>query len=272
MTSFSGSPTEVLISTIKNHGLIVTLTKREVAGRYRGSFFGLMWSFLSPLLMLAVYTFVFGEVFKARWHSESSDPGQFALMLFAGLIVFNLFSEVIMRSPGVILTNVSYVKKVVFPLEILPLTIIWSSVFHALVSIFVWLIAYMLYFGVPQLTVILAPVVLLPLIILISGFSWMLAALGVYIRDVSQLVGFLTTAMMFLSPIFFPITSLPESYRSIVFYNPLTIPIEQLRNVLFLGELPDWQVLAFYTFVACLVALVGFFFFQKTRKGFADVL
>lgn len=272
MESFNSTPVEMLSSGLRNRSLLITLTKREVIGRYKGSFFGLMWSFITPLLMLAVYTFVFGEVFNARWHTTSESPGQFALMLFAGLIIFNLFSEVVNRSPGLILSHVSYVKKVVFPLEILPLTIVCSSLFHSVISMLVWILAYVALFDLPHLTVLILPVVLVPLVVLVLGLAWLLAALGVYIRDIGQLIGLLTTAMMFLSPIFFPITSLPEQYQGLVYFNPLTIPIEELRAILFLGELPNWSNMGIYSIVAFTTAYLGFYFFQKTRKGFADVL
>lgn len=272
MDSFNSSPIEMLASSIRNRSLLKTMTKREVVGRYKGSFFGLMWSFITPLLMLAVYTFVFGEVFNARWHTQSESSGQFALMLFAGLIIFNLFSEVVNRAPSLILVNVSYVKKVVFPLEILPVTVVCSSLFHGIVSISVWLCAYIALFGTPHLTILFIPIVLIPLVILVLGLAWFLAGLGVFIRDIGQMVGLLTTAMMFLSPIFFPITSLPEQYRDLVYFNPLTLPIEELRLILFLGEFPNWDRIGGYSIIAIITASSGFYFFQKTRKGFADVL
>ncbi|MCG9555988.1 ABC transporter permease [Vibrio pomeroyi] len=272
MERFNSSPFEMLSSCIRNHSLLKTMTKREVVGRYKGSFFGLMWSFITPLLMLAVYTFVFGEVFNARWHTQSESSGQFALMLFAGLIIFNLFSEVVNRAPSLIIVNVSYVKKVVFPLEILPLTVVYSALFHCLVSIAVWLCAYIALFGTPHITILLLPIILAPLVILTLGLAWLLAGLGVFIRDIGQMVGLLTTAMMFLSPIFFPITSLPEQYRDFVYFNPLTLPIEELRLILFWGEMPNWDRIGGYSAIALLIASTGFYFFQKTRKGFADVL
>ena len=272
MQKFGVSPIEMISSIKQHHGLLFTLTKREVIGRYRGSFMGIFWSFLTPLLMLSVYTFVFGEVFNARWHRESDSQGQFALMLFAGLILFNVFAECVNRMPSIIIANVNYVKKVVFPLELLPLTVVCSSLFHCFVSLVVWIAAYIIMFGVPHITVLLMPLIVMPLVLMIIGISWLLSALGVFVRDVGQLVGLLTTAMMFLSPIFFPISALPTAYQKIVHLNPLTLPIEQLREVLFFGELPDWYMLGWYTLAAIFTAFIGFAFFQKTRKGFADVL
>ena len=202
MRKFSISPTEMGASFWRNRQLIVTLIQREVLGRYQGSMMGVLWSFITPLLMLTVYTFVFSVVFKARWSVESSSVAEFGMVLFAGLIMFNIFAECIGRAPVLILANVNYVKKVVFPLEILAWVSVGSALFHALISIFVWLVAYLILFGVPHLTVLLLPLVMLPLILLIMGLSWGLASIGVYLRDVTQFVGVLTTVAMFLSPIF----------------------------------------------------------------------
>ncbi|HQV89715.1 MAG: ABC transporter permease [Nitrosomonas sp.] len=262
-----------LLSTLKSHrNLIYNLIKREVIGRYRGSVMGLFWSFFNPVLMLVVYTFVFSVVFKARWAGGTDSRSEFALVLFAGLMVYNLFSECINRSPGLVLGNMNYVKKVVFPLEILPVVAIGSATFHLLISLFVWLIFYLLLFGIPQISVLLLPIVLMPFFLLILGFSWFLASLGVYLRDVSQIVGVLTTALMFLSPIFYPMTALPEEYHIFLQFNPLTFIIEQARDVMIWGRGMNWIAWVAYWVFAALVAWLGFAWFQKTRAGFANVL
>ena len=222
--------------------------------------------------MLAVYTFVFSVVFQARWGGGSGSKTEFALVLFAGLLVFNLFAECINRAPGLILSNTNYVKKVVFPLEILPFVALLSALFHTLISLGVWLIAYTLFFGIPHLTVFYLPLVLLPFCLFLMGLSWALASLGVFLRDVSQFIGLLTTALMFLSPIFYPATALPEDYRRILYLNPLTTVVEQTRDVLFWGKTPDLFMLGIYCVVTLGIAWLGFAWFQKTRKGFADVL
>ena len=255
-----------------NRSLIQVLVKREVVGRYRGSLMGILWSFFNPLLMLAVYTFVFGVVFKSRWSATSDSKVEFALLLFAGLIVFNLFAECINRSPTLILTNVNYVKKVVFPLEILPWVALGSATFHALVSWSVWLAAYIIFFGVPHVTVLLLPLVILPLMFFIIGLTWWLASLGVYLRDVSQFVGIFVTVIMFLSPIFYPSSALPEWFRSFLIINPLKTVVEQVRDVMFWGKPPDWLTLAITLLISIITAWLGFAWFQKTRKGFADVI
>lgn len=272
MRQFPATPLEMITSPWHNRGLILASTKREVLGRYRGSALGLLWSFFNPLFMLAVYTFVFSVVFKARWNTGSDSKTEFALVLFAGLIVFNLFAECINRAPGLILSNANYVKKVVFPLEILPATTLLSALFHGLVSLGVWLIAYFVFFGSPYPTALYLPLIIFPLIMLIMGLSWALAALGVYLRDVSQFIGVVTTVLMFLSPVLYPATALPEDYQHLLYLNPLTSVIEQTRDVLFWGKSPDFFMLGISFLASSFVAWLGFAVFQKTRKGFADVL
>ena len=272
MQYFSISPKEMAASLWRNRSLAKALVQREVVGRYRGSFMGILWSFFNPVFMLAVYTFVFSVVFKARWNAGSDSKTEFALVLFAGLIVFNLFSECINRAPGLILANANYVKKVVFPLEVLPWVTLGSALFHALISLGVWFIAYLILFGLPHVTALLLPLVMLPLLFLVIGVSLLLASLGVYLRDVSHFIGILTTVLMFLSPIFYPASALPEEYRHLLLLNPLTPVIEQARDVLFWGKVPDLTILSVYLVGAAVVAWLGFAWFQKTRKGFADVL
>lgn len=272
MRDFSISPREMFASLWRNRALVVALTKREVVGRYRGSFLGLFWSFFNPLFMLVVYTFVFSVVFQARWGTGSESKTEFSLILFIGLIVFNFFSECVNRSPGLILSNVSYVKKVVFPLEILSFVMLGSAIFHAGISLIVWLIAYTVLFGIPHITVFYFPLIAIPLAFFILGASWALSALGVYLRDMSQIVGLLTTVLMFLSPIFYPVTAIPEPYRIFLYANPLMLAIEQARNIMFFGKNPVWLLLGAYWVVMICVAWIGFACFQKTRKGFADVL
>lgn len=271
MLSFSISPCEMFASQWRNRELIKAFTKREVLGRYRGSVMGILWPFFNPLFMLAIYTFVFGVVFKARWGVGGSKD-EFALVLFAGLIMFNLFAESINRAPGLILSNVNYVKKVVFPLEILPTVMLLSALFHGLISLGVWLLAYLLFFGLPHPTTLYFPLIVLPFIFFILGLSWGLASLGVFLRDVSQFIGVIVTVLMFLSPIFYPAIALPEAYRHWLYINPLTPAIELTRDVLFWGKAPDFELLGLYWVATIAIAWIGFAWFQKTRKGFADVL
>ena len=248
------------------------LAKRDALGRYRGSALGIAWSFFYPLLMLTVYTFVFSGVFKARWTGGVGSTTEYALMLFAGLLVFTMFAECLNRAPSLILANVNYVKKVAFPLEILPWVVFGAALFHLAITLLVWLLFYAVLFGVPHATAILVPVILLPLALVILGLTWFLAALGVYLRDVGQIVGVVTSTLMFLSPIFYPITAIPERMRPFLYLNPLTLTVEQIRDVLMSGTLPDWSAFSLFLVCGAIVACAGFAFFQKTRKGFADVL
>lgn len=272
MRSFSASPVEMFASLWRNRELIKASAKREVLGRYRGSFLGLLWSFFNPLFMLAVYTFVFSVVFKARWNLENDSKTEFALVLFAGLIVFNLFSETISRAPSLVLANPNYVKKVVFPLEILPLVTVLSSLFHGMISLAVWLLAYLIFFGSPHVTILYLPLVIFPFLLFLLGLSWVLASLGVFLRDISQFIGTIISVLMFMAPIFYPITALPEEMRHWLYFNPLTSVIEQVRDVLYWGKEPNFAIFTIYTLSSILIAWLGFVWFQKTRKGFADVL
>lgn len=264
----------LLVQNLWRHRqLIVQMTKREVIGRYKGSFLGLAWSFFNPVFMLVVYTFVFSVVFKARWGIATDEPKtEFALILFVGMIVHAVFAEALNRSPNLIVSNVNYVKKVVFPLDILPVINLGAVVFHALVSLLVLVIAFFIINGYLSWTVVFIPVVFAPLIILSLGISWFLASFGVFFRDIGQAVSILTSVLMFLAPVFYPITAVPESFRHFILINPLTFIIEQSREVLIWGHLPDWTGLGIYIFFAIVVAWAGYAWFQKTRKGFADVL
>ena len=266
------SPQSVLDSLWCHRDLLWQLTKRDVMGRYRGSVMGLMWSFFYPLLMLAVYTFVFSVVFQSRWGAGSDNKTMFAIIVFTGMIIHGLFAECVNRSPGLILNNVNYVKKVVFPLEILPWVSLGSALFHAGISMVVLLLFYGLIHASLNWTVIFLPLLLVPLILLTMGMSWFLASTGVFLRDVGQTIGIITTVLLFLSPVFYPVSALPERYRGLLQLNPLTFIIEQARDVLIWGKLPDWLGLGLYFVLSLLIAWVGLMWFQAIRKGFADVL
>lgn len=257
----------------RNRHLILQMIHREVVGRYKGSVLGIAWSFFNPVLMLTVYTFVFSVVFKARWTTGGDESKtQFALILFVGMIVHGLFAELLNRAPSLVLANVNYVKKVVFPLEILPVIALGTSLFHVAISFCVLLTAFAIFNGYLHWTVILTPLVLLPLIILSIGVAWMLASLGVFLRDVGHTIGIVTMLMAFLSPVFYSISSLPEKFQIWIMLNPLSFIIEQARDVLIWGKLPNWMGLISYTVASTFVAWAGYAWFQKTRKGFADVL
>ena len=256
----------------RNRSLIWQMTLRDIAARYRGSVIGLAWSFINPLLMLVVYTFVFSVVFNARWGLEQESRTDFAIILFAGMIVFGLFAEMVNRAPGQIVSNANYVKKVMFPLEILSWVSLGSVLFHSLISLAVLLLAQLVINWTLPWTVILFPLILLPLIFASLGATWFLAALGVYIRDVGQITTVITTVLMFMSAVFYPISALPERYQAWLRLNPLVLIITESRKVLILGDLPDWRWLGLALLMGLVIAFAGFWWFQKTRKGFADVL
>lgn len=268
----SPTPAAMFMSLWHNRLLIWQMTRREIAARYRGSVIGLAWSFINPLLMLVVYTFVFSVVFKARWGVEEESRTDFAILLFAGMIVFGLFAEMINHAPGQIVANANYVKKVVFPLEILSWVSLGTVLFHSLVSLTVLLLAQLILNVSLPWTVVLFPLVLLPLIFASLGGTWFLAALGVYVRDIGQITTVFTTVLMFMSAVFYPISALPEDYQAWLRLNPLVHIITESRKVLILGSMPDWTWLGISLLMGLTIAFAGFWWFQKARKGFADVL
>ncbi|MGN2435119.1 ABC transporter permease [Pseudomonas syringae] len=268
----SAGPIRLVASLWTNRSLISQMTKREVIGRYRGSVMGLAWSFFNPVLMLAVYTFVFSEIFSARWVGVDTGKGGFAILLFVGMIVHGLFAECANRAPSLVMSNSNYVKKVVFPLEILPVITLGSALFHSCISLVVLVIAQLLITHTLFWTALLFPLILVPLILGTLGISWFLASLGVYLRDVGHVITVLTTVLLFLSPVLYPVAALPEVYRPWLQMNPLTYIIEESRSVLLFGNLPHWGSLGIAIAIGAVIAAMGFWFFQKTRKGFADVI
>ncbi|MBI5591186.1 MAG: ABC transporter permease [Deltaproteobacteria bacterium] len=269
---FSISPLYVFDSFWQYRGLICQLIRRDIEIRYRGSVMGLLWSMLNPILMLSVYTFAFGYMLKSRWGEGVESQTDFAIILFAGLIVHGWFAECLNRAPGLILGNVNYVKKVIFPLEILPWVAMGSALFHTAVSLTVLIVFFAMVHFYIQWTLIFLPLIFLPLLFLIMGFSWMLAAIGVYLRDVGQSIVIVTVVLMFLGPIFYPLTRLPENYRWLFYLNPLTVIVEQTRAVAIWGDTPGWTQLAIYYGASLGIAWAGLVVFQKLRKGFADVI
>ena len=265
--SVKGAITEM----IAQRQLLKDLVIREIQSRYRGTVLGFSWLVLYPVLMMGVYSFVFGGVFKSRWTSQGS-MGEFVIMLFCGLIVFTIFSEVANRAPGTITGNPNFVKKVVFPLELLPLVSLGAALFNALISLVILcLLILVINFNIPA-TAVFAPLVLLPLLLMTAGVSWGLAALGVFFRDLGQMVGIITSMMLFLSPVFFAVSSAPEAARWLLSLNPLTYPIEEMRHVLILGQFPNWGHFGLYLVAAIAVAWTGLWMFQRSRPAFADVL
>ncbi len=266
------SPVEMTGSAWRHRNLIFQMVRREVVGRYRGSLMGLAWSFFNPLLMLAIFTFVFSVIFKARWGTGGDDKITFAIMIFVGLIVHGLFSECVNRAPGLILSNVNYVKKVIFPIEVLPWVALGSALFHAAVSLVVLLLAQLVLDHHLPWTAVLFPLVLLPLILITMGLAWFLSALGVFVRDIAQVTSMVTMILFYLSPVIYPASALPPRYQPWIQANPLTFVIEEGRKTLIYGMVPDLAGWCVAVAIGLVVAWAGFAWFQKSRRGFADVL
>ncbi len=265
-------PRVVFHSFLAHRPLIMQFVRREVAGRYKGSFLGVLWSFITPVLMLAIYTFVFGFIFKSRWRPASDDVGEFAIVMFVGLLTHGMVAECINRAPVLVVGNPNYVKKVVFPLPALAWITLGTALFHMLIASTVLIVAVLFWQGHLPLTALLAPIVLLPLLLLTVGLIWILSALGVYMRDLSQVTGILTALLLFLAPIFYPLGSVPAGFQTAVMFNPLTFIIEQLRAVLIWGHGINWWGWCLYVLIAYAVAWIGLVWFEKARKGFGDVL
>nr|WP_324257471.1 ABC transporter permease [Cellvibrio fontiphilus] len=260
-------------SIIKNKSLIMALSEREIKGRYKGSYLGFMWAIINPLLLLLVYTFVFSVVFKARWGGGVGEGKlDFALVMFVGIAIHGMLAESLNRSTGLILNNPNYVKKIVFPLEILPLVNAIAAFAHTLIALAALLIVYLFTKTYIHSTVIFIPFVLLPLFFYCIAFGYILSSLGVFIRDISQGIGFVSTALLFLSPVFYPVSSLPEYYQEWMNLNPLTLIIEQSRELIIMGNSPDWSAITKAYCFSLLACSLGYIWFQKTRKGFADVI
>ncbi len=229
---------------------------------------------VTPLLMLGVYTFVFGTVFKARWADAGSDASiaEFAVILFSGLTIYQVLAETMTRAPGLILANSSYVKKIVFPLHVLVPAALGTSLFHAGISLLILLPFQIYVFGGIPWTAAFVPIAILPYLAMALGLGWLLSSLGTYFRDIGQIMGPIVTAMLFLAPIFFPVTALPDWLQPWVALNPVSIPVESIRDLLIFGRIPPLQPLLAYMLVSLAICLGGFHWFEKTRKGFADII
>ncbi len=252
--------------------LLIQLCRREVIGRYRGSFMGVLWSFFAPLLMLFIYTFVFSVVFKARWNIEQAGTADFAINLFVGILLHSLLAECLNRSTSLIQENVNYIKRVVFPLPLIPLSIVGASTFHFAVGLSVLMVACLIFYGGIPVTALLLPFLLLPFLFFISGLAFFLSAIGVYIRDTVQVMPMVSTVLLFMAPVFYPMDVLPEDMRAWLYLNPLTYPLIESRNVLLYGGIPDWFQWSMYLCASVVSLFMGYWVFRRLRVGFADVV
>jgi lipopolysaccharide transport system permease protein len=264
---------QLLLTILKNKTLIYQMVKRDIQMRYRGSMLGLGWSILNPLVMLTVYTFVFSIVFTAKWGTNiEGGKSHFSIILFAGMIVFNMFAECFNRAPQIITSNGNYVSKIVFPVEILPITILGSALFHAFISLLILVVAILvLNNGVP-LTLVMLPIIWGAYLISLMGLMLIISSVGVYFRDIGQITGVLTTILMFTSPLFFPLDALPKSIQPILNLNPLAHFIEQTRDVLIFGKLPTVISIITEYVLSLLFLNFGYVCFMKLKSGFADVI
>ena len=267
------NPVELIRNLWSHRELIRQFTKREIESRYRGSFLGIIWSFVTPLTMLLIYTFVFGIVLQARWpQARTENLSEFAIILFCGLIAFNIFSDCVGRAPSIVIGVPNYVKKVVFPLEILPISILGAALFNAIISLSILVIANIFVSQTIAWTLIITPLVFLPLILLCLGLSWFLASLGVFIRDVGYTITLVVQVLFFLTPIFYSIEFVPEPFRTVITLNPLTAILDNIRRTVLWSELPHWGTLAFAVTSSLLILMLGYAWFMKTKKAFADVI
>ncbi len=267
------NPVDLATRLWGHRDLILQFTWRDIEGRYKGSLIGVAWAVLQPLALLLIYTFVFGVVFELRWSSGQPERLRgVALVIFCSLTAFNLFGEGVSRAPGLIVAVPHYVKKVVFPLEILPVTAVGASMFHAAIGLCLLLVGNLILKGQLHPTALLLPVVALPVVFLSLGLSWWLASLGVFVRDVGQAVGLAVHALLFLTPVLYPIQSLPANLIDVMRLNPLAMAVEDFRRTLLWGQAPDWWQLAASVPLSLLVMLLGYAWFMRTKKAFADVI
>jgi lipopolysaccharide transport system permease protein len=267
------NPIAVAHNLWRHRNLIRQFTRREIEVRYRGSYLGLFWSFVNPLVLLLIYTFVFGVVFQARWpNAKNAGLGEFALVLFCGLTAFNIFGETVNRSSAIIHTVPNYVKKVIFPLEVLPVSVLGAAFFHALISLSILLVANIVVSGALQITVLLLPIVALPLVFLSIGIGWFVSSLGVFIRDMGHTIVLIIQVLIFTTPIFYPLAAIPESFRQIIQLNPFTMIVENFRRVILWGTVPEWGNFILWLAITMMIMLLGYAWFMKTKKAFADVI
>ncbi|MCP1373422.1 ABC transporter permease [Dyella lutea] len=268
----SSWPRGIFTTAFAHRSLVAELTRREIQGKYRGANFGMLWTLISPFLMLAVYALAFGNILRSRWPQADSGGNSFALILFVGLIIHGFFAECISRAPLLVVGNPNYVKRVVFPLEVLPWPMVLSALFHLFTSLIAFLVLQILVDHRFAWQVVLFPVTIAPLFVLAMGVSWWLAALGVYFRDIGQVTSVVVTALLFTSTAIMPLSAVAPGIRWLFELNPLTFIIDQSRAVALWGHFPDWVGLGLYGLVALLFAYLGYGVFMVTKRGFADVI
>ena len=269
-------PWNVFGALLKHRHLIGQLTRRDVLARYRGSYLGVLWSVLNPLFMLAIFATVFGVLFEGKYTGHPSETRMdFALQLFAGLTIFNVFAECLARAPSLMLLNTNYVTKVVFPLEILPVTVALNALVNLLFSTVPLVFGVWFFRGHVPATLLLWPMLLLPLLLLSLGMVWTLSALGVFFRDLAELVGPLSLVLVYASAIFYPIAAVQAKAPYLVPFirlNPLAYLAGESRNLAVWGEAPDWHGYGVTLGISLVLACCGYALFTRMKPAFADVL
>ncbi|CAN7550010.1 ABC transporter permease [Polaromonas sp. LjRoot131] len=263
------NPLRIISDIWRHRYLLGQLIKRDVLLRYRGAMFGVLWIFLSPLLMLAIFAFIFGQIFQTRWPQQSGGL-PFWLLLYSGLITFNIFSETVSRAPVSVRGYSSFVKKIIFPVHILPVVPLGAALVHSAFNFFI-LVAALAWAGGLHGQIVLFPVLLLPVLLLALGLSWFVAAWGVFIKDMTQIIPVFVQMLMFLSPVFYPISAVPAALRPAYEYNPLGIVIEASR-ALITGQQIEWGTWSMALGVCLGASVLGYAFFQHSREEFADAL
>lgn len=251
--------------------LVRTMTQREVALRYKGSVLGIMWAVLTPVMLIAIFTFIFAGVFRARFGTSGSG-WDYALYLFCGLLPWTAFQEAVQLSSQTVVQRANLVKRVVFPLEILPVAQALASLVNQMFGTLVFLAATLVIRRELHLTILWLPVLIVPQLIATFGVAWFVSSVGVFLRDVVQGVTLVLMAWMYLTPIIYPESIVPERYRPLVNLNPFAGLIRSYRNIMLEGAPPDWPGLAYFTAFALCCFLSGYWWFAKTRRHFADVI
>jgi lipopolysaccharide transport system permease protein len=270
--SITLNPFKICASLWRQRQLLRQLISRAVQQRFRGSALGILWAILNPILMLLIYTFVFGVILKVRWNGQGSTFF-FAMNLYCGLIIYGIFSESVGGASGQILANPSYVKKIVFPLETLPIAMLGASFIFNLFSLVILLFCTQFFLHPLSIHLVALPIVWLPLLLFTAGISWIVATLGVYIRDIQQLIVIILQVLFYLCPIVYPLSRVPESMQVwFLRLNPIAVFVEESRNVLLNRQWPFWKGLPENYAVSLLVFIFGYYAFMKTKRGFADVL
>ena len=258
--------------TWKFRQLIVPLARRKIASRYRGSVLGMLWALLNPLIMLGIYTFIFSVVFQSKWGGAGDNQFEFALFLFSGLILYLVFSECVNEAPSLLVTNKLYIQQLVFPTEVLPWVSLYAALFNLAINWLILMIFYSVVVGLPSPTVLYMPLIALPIVFITVGAVWFISSIGLYLRDIAHVVGLLTTALLFLSPIFYPASAVPDAFQAYYSMNPFVPILEMSKGALFHGLPPDWPILGCELLGSWIFAWLGYTWFMHTKKGFPDVV